>query len=123
MKLNPETELEKHVAAWFEETMQDGGYDSIGGVAEDLWQGGCASGVVCHLIYYKDTLAFYQEHQADINVLLRDLIDGTGESVGSLLRDWDESDPLALDTSNQNLLAWFGFEEAARRLLDRAEGE
>lgn len=27
---------------------------------------------------------------------------------------WDSEDPLATDTYNQNLLAWFGFEETLR---------
>ena len=34
-----------------------------------------------------------------------------------LLSDrWDIEDPLAQDTHNQNLLAWFGFEETLRAI-------
>lgn len=29
---------------------------------------------------------------------------------------WDEEDPLAQNTFNQNLLAWFGFEETLREV-------
>jgi hypothetical protein len=36
---------------------------------------------------------------------------------------WDKDDPLGQEDSNRNLLAWFGFEEAARRLADRQEIE
>ena len=31
---------------------------------------------------------------------------------------WETDDPMALATFNQNLLAWFGFEETARRMAD-----
>lgn len=34
-------------------------------------------------------------------------------SVKEFLRDWDLEDPLALDVYNQNLLAWFAFEDVA----------
>ena len=29
---------------------------------------------------------------------------------------WDKEDPLAQDICNQNLLAWFGFEETLRKI-------
>ena len=84
----------------------------------DVVTHGCISGVVSSLIYYNDTVAFYHKHKEEINDLLNELLQETGLSPNELFRDWDNSDPLALDTHNQNLLAWFGYEEAARRLLD-----
>jgi hypothetical protein len=32
---------------------------------------------------------------------------------------WDKTDPLARDSGNQNLLAWFGFEETARMIAGK----
>jgi len=40
-------------------------------------------------------------------------------AIGLFGDKWDKSDPFADDTNNQNLLAWFGFEETARRLADK----
>lgn len=125
IKLQPETTLERHVAKWLKEKAVDCGYDSgIEGVAKDLFYGGCQSGMVSHLIYYHDTLKFYRKYKKNIHALLKDMLDSVGGGIDNLFGDkWDKDDPLADETHNQNLLAWFGFEEAARILCDRAEIE
>ena len=38
------------------------------------------------------------------------------ERVDDVRCRWETDDPLANDTYNQNLLAWFGFEETAHQL-------
>lgn len=118
-KLTPETALERNVAKWAKSLAPD--YNSgIEGVFKDLFYGGCQSGMVGHLIYYCDTIKFFKKHRREISAILAEYIeDGVLESMADL-NGWDKEDPLALDTNNQNLLAWFGFEEAARRLCDRA---
>ena len=84
----------------------------------DLMQGGCESGLVGGMIYYKDTLPFYQRHKAEINALLTESMDdfGSHNPADVFGKNWEDIDPLALYTSNQNLLAWYGFEETARRI-------
>tara|TARA_R110002020_G_scaffold87892_8_gene216343 strand:+ start:226 stop:588 length:363 start_codon:yes stop_codon:yes gene_type:complete len=81
----------------------------------ELAEHGCASGIVSDLIYYHDTTKFYQRNKQEIGVLLAEILDDCGCTVNGLLRDWDQFDPLANDTHNQNLLAWFSFEETAMR--------
>lgn len=114
----PTTPLERKVATWLKETGRD--YeDGAQGAYDDLMYGGCQSGMVGSLIYYRDTLAFYRRHQREIDGLLAELVDDTGKQPSALFGDkWDKSDPLARDTQNQNLLAWFGFEETARHLME-----
>jgi hypothetical protein len=108
--------LEKHVKEWLDEQSEDG-YNSAG---DDLLQYGCQSGMVGHLIYYVDTVAFYEKYQYEIDELLSNLLLDTGLSIQELFGDkWDNEDPLARDASNQNLLAWFGFEETARQLIEQ----
>lgn len=85
---------------------------------DDVVTQGCQSGVVSGLIYYSDTLAFFHSHKGEISQRLCDLVEDTGCSIDELFRDWDTTDPLAGETHNQNLLAWFGYEEAARELLE-----
>lgn len=98
-------------------------YDKgLEGVFSDLSRG-CSTGIVSHLIYYKETLAFYRKHRAEIDGLLYDLINEGAINSPADLNGWDKSDPLARDTNNQNLLAWFGFEETARVLANRADIE
>lgn len=120
-KLNPVTPLERNVARWANARSAD--YESgLEGVFKDLFYGGCQSGMVSHLIYYKDTLAFYRKFRKDIERHVSLMLDELGEpSPAGLFGDkWDKSDPFARDTQNRNLLAWFGFEEAARELCIRA---
>lgn len=121
-KLSPETALERNVTRWANARAAD--YNNgLTGVFSDLFYGGCQSGMVGHLIYYKDTLTFYRKFRKDIEALVSELMDnGVIESPADL-RGWDTSDPFARETNNRNLLAWLGFEEAARRLCDRAEIE
>lgn len=120
-KLSPVTPLERHVARWMNERAAE--YDNgLEGVMSDLSHG-CSSGMVGHLIYHKDTLAFFRKFHKDIDRLLVNMIEeGVLESPADL-NGWDKSDPLARETNNQNLLAWFGFEEAAHELAIRAEIE
>lgn len=88
------------------------------GALEDLLAHGCESGMVGELIYYTDTCAFYEKHKAEISTLLAETLDSTGYTCpAELFGDkWNSADPLALDRLNQNLLAWFGFEEAASKI-------
>lgn len=117
---NAQTRLEKKVQAIINEDAAD--YDDgIAGYMRDLNYGGCSSGMVGDLIYYSDTLKFYKTYRQEINQLLtEDLADMGAKSPGEMLRDWDDADPLAMDTQNQNLLAWYAFERTAQLLADRA---
>ena len=70
---------------------------------------GCISGVCHDLIYYSQTKRFYENYKHEINELIYKCgYDNLADLLGS---DWDVHDPLALEEGNQNLLAWFGFEE------------
>lgn len=124
IKLEPETALERHVAKWLRaEARERNG--SIASVYRDLSHGGCSSGMVGHLIYTADAASFYRRHAKDIDVMLREACEDCGEPPHQLFAraGWDEEDPLARDDHNQNVLAWFGFEEAARTLMCRADAD
>lgn len=91
------------------------GYDDgAEGFISDLSQGGCQSGLVGELVYYSDTLPFYEKHREAIGELLQEKMEEVGfYDPSTILREWDKSDPLVLETQNKNLLAWFAFEETA----------
>jgi len=84
----------------------------------DLLYCGCQSGVEGSLIYYSDTIAFYKKYQTEIKELLKEALEETGfKSPEELFGEkWDSDDIFAEDTNNQNLLAWFGFEETVRKI-------
>lgn len=116
------TPLERHVQKWINERGQNYSDTGVEGALKDLFYGGCQSGMVGHLIYYTDTVKFFKKHRREINELLVEMVDGTGQQPAELFGDkWDKDDPLALDDINRNLLAWFGFEETARKLADMNE--
>lgn len=114
----PTTPLQRHVAKWLRETGSD--YDDgPDGAYHDLMYGGCQSGMVGHLIYYSDTVKFYRKHRREIDTMLAEACQSTGYAPPELFGDkWDGDDPLAREQHNQNLLAWFGFEETARALME-----
>ena len=115
-KLSPKTKLEKDVAKWLNSHGAD--YeDKWQGAAKDLMYGGCQSGIVCSLVYYTNTVKFYKKHRAEIDRLLSETMRDL-DMKPSDLRGWDDDDPLARDVYNQNVLAWFAFEEITRRLFD-----
>ena len=94
------------------------------GAADDLQYGGCQSGIVRHLIYYNDTVAFFKRHRREIEKMLLADMQDCGVSAWSGLfqaRDVDSSDLFCRRTQNRNLLAWYGFESAVRSLVEEAE--
>ena len=64
------------------------------------------------------TVRFYNQYKEEIDGLLYELMYKTGLYTPSdLFGDkWDKEDPLAAEDFNQNLLAWFGFEETLRKI-------
>ena len=109
----PEIEnLDSTVLAWYQEQCAEG-YDKC---LDDLAEHGCVSGMVSDLIYYTDTRAFYLKHEVEISALVSELLSDFGMPLHEVFRGWDQADPFANDTSNQNLLAWFAFEDTAQRI-------
>jgi hypothetical protein len=84
----------------------------------DLLQHGCQSGIEGTLIYYTDTMSFYKKYQKEIKLMLKEMMDDTGaKSPKDLFGDkWEDEDMFAEEQLNQNLLAWFGFEESVRKI-------
>lgn len=114
-------ELEQYVKDWVLDRWDD--YDDKHLIFQEVLEHGCQSGIVSSLIYYSDTLKFFDTYREEIKVLLKDIMDESG--VGSpkeLFGDkWDESDVFVDDTQNQNLLAWFAFEETLRKFYEAFE--
>lgn len=88
---------------------------------EHLTKHGCVSGSALPMVYYSDTIPFYERNKEEINELLKEHLQSTGENgdlSGIFGGKFDKEDPLCLEQSNQNLLAWFGFETVASQYGD-----
>ena len=88
---------------------------------KDILYNGLQSGIISELVYYSDTLKWYNKHKSDIKNMLREAMMnyGTNNPADLFGRNWDQDDPFIEDTHNKNLLAWFSFEETAREIADR----
>jgi hypothetical protein len=115
------TPLEKKVASIIKSKYTGSGYDNLEGLFKEILYNGLQSGIISELIYYSDTLAFYKRYKKNIQALLSNTMNDLGEYNPANIfgKNWDTEDPLAQDTTNQNLLAWFGFEETARDIAYR----
>lgn len=116
VKRNTESPLTRRVCNYVIDRWGD--YSDKSGIFTDVLHYGCQSGVVGELIYYSDTVRFFKQYRQEINELLYRLMEEMGSYTPSdLFGDkWDKEDPLAQDDYNQNLLAWFGFEETLRAI-------
>lgn len=116
VKQETNNKLTKHVCNYV--IGEWGNYDDKTSIFKDVLYHGCQSGIVGELIYYSDTVAFYKRYRTEINKLLSETMDNTGlYNLAELFgKRWDTEDPLATNVYNQNLLAWFGFEETLRNI-------
>ena len=90
------------VIEWVESRIKD--YDNIEDIFNDLFTGGCQSGLVTDLIYYDDTVAFYNKYEHEINIFLEEYLEiedvETLEGIQSLVRvfpDLDDEDTRIFD--------------------------
>jgi hypothetical protein len=118
MSFEKTTELMKTVC---EDLLDKETDEEIENYIGDILNGGCENGTVSMLIYYSDTAEFYKKHKHEINKMLYEIFENYGSSDPKDLfgGKWDEEDPLVLDIYNQNLLAWFGFEETTREIAEK----
>ena len=116
VKRDTESKLTKRVCNYVIDEWSN--YSDKKNIFTDVLYYGCQSGMVGSLIYYNQTTAFYKQHRYEINELLYNLMSETGLYAPKELfgKKWDEEDPLAIEDFNQNLLAWFGFEETLRSI-------
>ena len=116
LKHESESPLKKRVFNYVISNWSD--YSDKKNIFTDVLYHGCQSGIVGELIYYTDTVRFYKQYREEINDLLYEIMNETGIFSPSELfgKKWDKEDPLAQYDFNQNLLAWFAFEETLRNI-------
>lgn len=81
------------------------GSEDILSFFSDILSHGCVSGMVSSLIYYADTHAFFDVHYNAIEELRMEYEEMSGE-------------PLRITSDLKNTLAWFSFEETARKMAE-----
>ena len=94
--------IKYEVIEWVESRIED--YDNIEDIFNDLFTGGCESGIVTDLIYYDDTLNFYNKHKYEIEIFIDEILEiedvETLEGIQELVRyfpDLDDEDVRIFD--------------------------
>lgn len=94
--------IKYEVIEWIESRIED--YNNIEDIFNDLFTGGCESGIVTDLIYYDDTLAFYNKHKYEIEIFIDEILEiedvETLEGIQELVRyfpDLDDEDVRIFD--------------------------
>ena len=108
--------LKAHVAGEIIEKLDDYGDDKLEALKSyfrDLFRDGCESGFVSNLIYCRDTHKFYDEHYDEIENLVYEFEENTGERINTKESGDDR----------KNFFAWFGFEETAYQIANEIEVE
>ena len=109
-------DLKNYVIDYYIENYKNSTIEELILAMENLMQYGCVSGMIPNLIYYEDTTNFYNKYKSRIN----EMISNIGIPMEEIFGDrFDEEDPLVLDITNKNLLAWFGFEETTSQIYEQ----
>ena len=100
-----ESKLEKFVCEYVLD-YADQNKENVKYFFNDLMQGGCSSGFIGDLIYYKDTHNFFDRFYDEIEELRKEYQQETGCELHPLgdLKNW---------------FAWFSFEETAFRIAGK----
>lgn len=114
-KLKGESQLQDDVIDSLLDQYEDA--EDLKGYIRDVLMHGCISGCVPSLITYNQTSEFYKKHQTQINCLLGEALTERGfNKPEELLPHWEQEDPLCLELTNQNTLAWFAYEETVMQI-------
>jgi hypothetical protein len=88
---------------------------------EEVVKYGCVNGSVSSLIYYSDTVKFYDEFKDEIWEMLDEESAQTGFSIPFNMSNWNGCKNITSEDTFKNALAWYAVEETCRKLLDEKE--
>ena len=85
----------------------------------DILTHGCVSGMIPDLVYYTDTVAFYEKYVEEIWDLLEDSRQSLGyKNIMEVIFNFGGADDVGSDDQFKNLLAWFAYEETTHKIAD-----
>lgn len=90
------------------ETLKERILGRLGDIANGL-----VNGTVGSLIYYSDTVAFFDKYYDDIWDIIQDLVDNGLEPLESIKQHCDETEILMCSDTVKNWVAWMVYEEIA----------
>jgi len=87
----------------------------------DVATHGCSGGTISELIYYNDTVQFYDDHEDEIWDELSNMADDLGETIPFMISNFRGCKNVSDPKTFKNLLAWWICEHIATRISDERE--
>ena len=87
----------------------------------DVATHGCGGGTISELIYYEDTVKFYNDHEDEIWHELLKMADDLGETIPFMISNFRGCKNVYNAKTFKNLLAWWICEHIAQRISDERE--
>jgi|TARA_A100001388_G_C28541455_1_gene390435 hypothetical protein len=87
----------------------------------DVATHGCSGGTISDLIYYEDTVKFYNEHEYEIWHELSELAEDLGETIPFMISNFKGCKNVSDPKTFKNLLAWWICEHIATRISNERE--
>ena len=114
-----ETMTKETIRQWVEDRVKD---EDIH--LEDVIEHGCVSGCVSSLIYYSDTVKFYDKFEDEIwDMLEEDTNQFGNDNILQTISQFNGAKNVGGLDQFKNLLAWYSVEETCRKILDEKEKE
>ena len=87
----------------------------------DVANHGCSGGTISELIYYEDSVKFYNDHEDEIWDELSNMAEDLGETIPFMISNFRGCKNVDSAETFKNLLAWWICEHIARRISDERE--
>ena len=87
----------------------------------DVATHGCSGGTISDLIYYEDTVKFYNDHEDEIWEELSNTADDLGETIPFMISNFRGCKNVDSAKTFKNLLAWWICEHIAAKISDERE--
>ena len=87
----------------------------------DVATHGCSGGTISELIYYYDTVKFYNDHEEEIWDELSNMAEDLGETIPFMISNFRGCKNVSDPKTFKNLLAWWICEYIAARILNERE--
>jgi len=89
----------------------------------DVATHGCSGGTISDLIYYEDTVKFYNDHEDEIWDELSNMARDLDQSIPFMISNFRGARGLDNAKTFKNLLAWWICEHIAQRISNEREDE
>ena len=87
----------------------------------DVATHGCSGGTISDLIYYEDTVKFYNDHEDEIWDWLGKTAEDLGQTIPFMISNFRGCKNVSNAETFKNLLAWWICEKIAQRISNERE--